>query len=140
GNGISLDVSGNVYIWNGNNEVMKYSNAGFPLWTNLFEAAGGLVIATDGSGNLFTSAQWWNGSSWDFRTLKYSGAGVPTWTNIYNGPGNSADSPSAIAVDGSGNVFVTGLAYFGVGSCCDYAILKYSNDGALMWVRRYNGP
>src|SRR6266581_9022639 len=33
--------------------------------------------------------------------------GVPLWTNRYDGPANSSDLARAIAVDSSGNVFVT---------------------------------
>jgi hypothetical protein len=71
----------------------------------------------------------------------YSGAGVPLWTNRYNGPGNGDDQAIAAAVDGSGNVIVTGRS---VGSSdaydYDYATLKYSSAGALLWTRRYAGP
>jgi len=40
-------------------------------------------------------------------TVAYSNSGLPLWTNRYNGPGNWEDYPLAIAVDKSGNVFVT---------------------------------
>ena len=73
----------------------------------------------------------------DYATIKYSGAGVPLWTNRYNGPGNGDDQAMAAAVDGSGNVFVTGY----VGSSdmydYDYATIKYSSAGAVLWTQRY---
>ena len=75
----------------------------------------------------------------DYATLKYDPDGKLLWENRYNGPGNGEDSASAIAVDGNGNVYVTGHSYGG-SSGYDYATLKYDPDGKLLWENRYNGP
>jgi hypothetical protein len=56
----------------------------------------------------------------------------------YNGPGNGPDTVSAIAIDASGNVFVTGSSD-GLGGNLDYVTIKYS-AGRQQWVARYNGP
>ena len=61
------------------------------------------------------------------------------WKKRYNGPGNGDDSATAIAVDGNGNVYVTGRSDGG-SSGYDYATLKYDPDGKLLWENRYNGP
>ena len=69
------------------------------------------AVAVDGSDNVIvTGYSTGSGSSYDYATIKYSSAGVPLWTNRYNGPGNGEDDANAVAVDGSGNVIVTGYS------------------------------
>lgn|SRR5574341_600249 len=61
------------------------------------------------------------------------------WVRRYNGPANSSDQAVALAVDDSGNVYVTGFSNDTV-TISDYATIKYSPSGDTLWVRRYNGP
>ena len=85
-----------------------------PLWTNRYNGPGNgddeaSAVAVDSSNNVIvTGYSTGIGGDFDYATIKYSSAGVPLWTNRYNGPGNSDDYASAVAVDGSNNVIVTG--------------------------------
>ena len=67
----------------------------------------------------------------------YAQGGIPLWTNSYHGPTNSYVAGGYVAVDGSGNVFVTGSS-IGIGSGIDYATIKYSSAGVQLWTNRYS--
>lgn len=57
------------------------------------------------------------------------------WAAFENGAGRYYDYARALAVDGTGNVYVTGS------SDGDYLTVKYGpGGGAPLWVARYNGP
>ena len=75
----------------------------------------------------------------DMLIIKYSGEGVPLWTNRYDGTARSTDDPTALAVDGDDNVFVTGKS-LGIGTGFDYATIAYSSAGVPLWTNRFNGP
>jgi hypothetical protein len=152
--GLAADRSGNVVVTGASvgsgglygYATIKYSGAGAPLWTNRYHngTAGtslASAVAVDASDNVFVTgrSQPSNFVYPDYVTIKYSSAGVPLWTNRYNGPGNANDLATAIVVDGSGNVIVTGQSQ-GVGTSYDYATIKYSGAGVPLWTNRYNGP
>src|SRR5882672_4559415 len=62
------------------------------------------------------------------------------WVRRYDGPaGNGIDYANDIAVDVSGNVYVTGKSA-GNGTNYDYATVKYNSSGTLLWAARYDGP
>src|SRR5574341_859821 len=60
------------------------------------------------------------------------------WAARYNGPANRQDEVTALALDKKGCTYITGKSA-GISSN-DYATVKYSADGATLWVRRYDGP
>jgi uncharacterized delta-60 repeat protein len=61
------------------------------------------------------------------------------WVARYNGPENRGDTPRAIAIDSSDNVYVTGSSEVSEIDM-DYTTVKYSHDGNELWVARYGGP
>src|SRR6266545_4809005 len=101
---------------------------------------GAYAIAVDGSGNVYVTGKSVRTSGdYDYATIKYNASGAQQWVTRYNGPGDSDDGAYAVAVDGSGNVYVTGYS-LGSGTIFDYATIKYNASGAQQWVARYDRP
>ncbi len=97
-------------------------------------------IAVDNSGNVYVTGRSGGiGITKDYATIKYNSSGVQQWVARYNGPGNGRDDAYSIAVDNSGNSYVTGFST-GLGTSYDYATIKYNSAGTQIWVARYNGP
>src|SRR5687768_4036037 len=44
----------------------------------------------------------------DVILIKYNTAGTFQWAQVYNGPGNNEDSPTAMTLDGAGNIYIVG--------------------------------
>lgn len=151
---LAIDGLGNVYVTGESAgpdfyfdyATLKYSPAGAPLWTRRYDGPGygndyAYGIALDSRNNVYVTGESGGvGTGQDYATLKYDTQGNALWAARYNGPGNRDDSAQALAVDGQGNVYVTGLST-GIGTgFSDYATLKYSPIGAPLWAHRYNGP
>ncbi len=60
------------------------------------------------------------------------------WVKMYNHLGNQ-DISNAVALDNSGNVFVTGSINNTVATLTDYGTIKYNSAGTQQWFRLYNG-
>jgi len=150
---VALDDSHNVYVGGGsygggywNYLTIKYGSEGNQIWAKLYDGAGSYPsdvvydVAVDDSGNVYvTGYSGGSGTGQDYATIKYYPNGDMAWLRRYNGPGNGDDLAYAIAVDDSGNVYVTGYSG-GSGTGQDYATIKYYPNGDTAWVRRYNGP
>jgi hypothetical protein len=151
---IALGGSGNVYV-TGNSSggwttgwdyaTVKYDSDGNVVWVRRYNGPvngtdRASAIALDDSGNAFVTG--WSpgtGTHEDYTTIKYDLSGNQVWLRRYNGPGNHVDRAYDIAIDASGNVYVTGNSKDSVTSY-DYATVKYDPDGNELWVRRYNSP
>lgn len=148
--GVAVDSGGSVFVTGASHNTngfsdyltLAFSREGVPLWTNRYNTGNASVanaIAVDSGGNVFVTGQSWSAVGFpDYATVGYSGTGVPLWTNRYDGPVHRDDNATAVAVDGSGNVFVTGYST-GVTSNYDYVTIGYSSGGTPMWTNRYDG-
>src|SRR5690554_1628669 len=97
-----------------------------------------------GSGVILSS----NSGSQDAFVAKYSSTGAILWAKSGGSSGNS-DRANAVAIDNSGNVFITGqfsgTANFGsfsltsLNNTIDAFIVKYDPDGNELWARKGSG-
>jgi len=147
---IVVDNSGNVYVTGysygisgrAESATVKYNSSGVQQWAKRRCPPGadtyyGRDIAVDNAGNSYVTGETrLSGSTRDYVTIKYASNGNEVWLRTYNGTGNGPDYGRAIAVDGSGNVYVTGMSRGALGY--DYATVKYLSDGTEDWVERYN--
>ena len=149
---LALDAAGNVYVTGSSGEgspnrsdyvTIKYDPSGVQQWvgrySNFWDYA--TAIDVDASANVYvTGYSYQIGTYYDYTTVKYNAMGVQQWVRRFNGPGTSDDLPYALKVDASGNVIVTGDAFFEIDHGSDYGTVKYSPSGNELWVARYDGP
>lgn len=109
-------------------------------WVRFYNGTGdsldyAVAMKIDNSGNIFvTGYSWDNVSKEDFATLKYSRTGNPLWTKRYD-RASEQDRAKALALDGAGNIYVTGWST--LGTYAGYLTIKYLSNGDTAWVRRY---
>jgi Beta-propeller repeat len=123
----TVDAAGNIYL------------AGDFTGTLAFGGSAGSLTATTASGSFpFIPNSF---------VVKYNASGVAQWAR-QGGFGNNDTFAHGVAVDGSGNVFVTG-AFFGQtlfngatvisAGIIDAFIVKYNSSGAVQWAIRGGG-
>jgi hypothetical protein len=134
---IALDQSGNVLVtgvtWGGETNTdyatVKYDSSGSQLWVRTYNgpsdsADAAWDIAVDNSGCVYVTGESRDASTgWDYVTIKYYPDGLPVWTRRFDGGGD--EQAKAVAVDNSGNAYVTGTG----------GTVKYDARGNFQWVR-----
>jgi uncharacterized delta-60 repeat protein len=136
---IAADRFGNVYVagytMNASSDFLtiKYDSEGHLLWQAQYDGPGHgqdspYAMAVDMNGNVYVTGYSVGTTSQDFATIKYSAAGVEEWVARYTSAESSVSYPYAIALDGSGGVYVAG---FTGGRA---ATIKYNSSGLTQWV------
>jgi len=147
---IVVDDAGNVYIVGSTNctginsdcIVIKYNTVGVQQWIAVYNNIdngndAGNAIALDNLGNVYvTGDSDFNVTSLDYLTIKYDNNGVQQWVSTYSGSSSGWEFAYSIAVDNSGNVYVTGQSG---GANENIATVKYNSSGIQQWVDSYNG-
>ena len=165
--GVTADGSGNVIVAGRTEGVLpgqtkagswdafvrEFSPAGVELWTTQFGSPApdaALAVAVDGAGNIFVAGHTMgvlpgqtSGGVDDAYVRKLSAAGAELWTRQFGTP--LSDEAFAIAVDGTGNAFVTGntAGTFPGETKAGYEdafVQKLSPDGADLGTRQFGSP
>ena len=142
---IAVDASGNAYVTGVANEpgvgrryaTIKYDVSGDQVWADTSQRGDSRAIVVDFSGSAYVTG---GDSDGDYATVKYDTEGNKIWTRTYH---NASDSAWAIAIDASGDVYVTGRSSSDGtpnNTNTDYATIKYDSAGSVLWVSRFNGP
>jgi len=151
GTAIAVDATGNVYVTGrsfGNSTgtdfaTIKYDAAGTQLWLQRYNGTNNdddspVSICVDAAGNVYAGG-WASRTTTglDFAIVKYSAAGSQVWARNYSGPGSGNDFMNMLVIDASGNLYATGSSRGATND--DYATVKYSSAGTLLWSVRYEG-
>ncbi|MCF8448534.1 MAG: Ig-like domain-containing protein [Taibaiella sp.] len=146
--------------------LVKFNSAGVRQWATYYGGSGienGIGIATDNAGNIYLAGytqsttgisssgthQDTYGGGQDAYLVKFNSAGVRQWATYYGGTGS--DEATGLAVDASGNVYMSGItqsstgistagahqAAYGGGA--DAYIVQFNSAGVRQWATYYGG-
>ncbi len=143
--------SGNQYA------VVQYDSDGDLLWHAGYDAGGGptddiaYAVAVDDFGCVYVTGAGYAQDHSVIATLKFDADGLrsSTWPDVGQGLGvrqyaiagqAGEQTGLGVAVDGDGNVYVTGASALASGVATDFVTVRYDAAGNERWVRRYDGP
>jgi len=135
-------TSDNEYV------VLKFGAGGGLAWERRVDSAiasPAPMLELDGQSNLLLAGSRWGGSPMDGGTaadyllVKYSPEGDLLWSRAHDiAHASGADMVYALAVDATGNVYITGRSWPGQSTQADFATLKIDPADEVVWERRFD--
>ncbi|MBI4688877.1 MAG: SBBP repeat-containing protein [Nitrospirae bacterium] len=159
--GVAVDGNGDVYVTSGTYGsfdyntnsggydifLVKYDSNGKKLWTSQTGTSSDDIaygIAVDSNGNVYVSGTTYgsldgntNAGEYDIFLIKYDLNGNKLWTRQM---GTSSDDITyGVAVDNSGNAYITGWTYDSLDGNitmgdADLFLIKYDSNGNKLWT------
>lgn len=145
----AIDVNSNVYTTGyyglstqSDLIALKYDSLGALTYSYSYSAGNfdvGNAIKVDAAGNAYLAGTSYTSTTKnDFMVIKLSPTGSVIWTKRIDGGLSKSDEAYDLAVDASGNVFVTGKSQGAAGF--DVKTYKLKNTtGAVQWTHTFNG-
>lgn len=142
-----VKVSGCVAAANGKENYMaaQLSVSGDVMWINQYDSPLKLndrmtSMSVLPGGKMVVTGESMYSQSKDFITLCYDSKGAEVWMDAVDGTSLSAEAATAQDIDVfTGDIYVTGYGKSN-GLGCDMLTLKYKANGALQWIRYFDGP
>ncbi|MBK6526608.1 MAG: hypothetical protein IPG07_14325 [Crocinitomicaceae bacterium] len=153
GKDVTVDASNNVIVTGTHSfsatdidyRVIKYNPAGVQQWTYSDGTTlndEGKVVVTDAAGNIYVAghSEFSTAATYvDFLVLKFSPAGALLFSVTRDSGFNKLDTPHAMRLDASGNIYVGGQGFTTVQNEEDYLLMKFNNSGTFQWLQIYAG-
>ena len=144
-NACVTDSSGNLYVAGEHHYtesdtyqglVMKLNSSGVIQWQKLLGSRTSFRDMTiDSSDNIYVTGSIDSGPA-DNLVVKFNSSGSITWQRrLTRGSSNYWESSGAIAVDLSGNVYITGFSNHDSSTDDQPFLLKLDSDGIFQWAR-----
>ncbi len=157
---VAVDASGNAYITGGTGGdlggtsaggtdafLTKYDSSGNEIWSQQIGTSSGDSsdsVAVDGFGNAYITGRTYgnlggtNAGGWDAFLTKFDSLGNELWSQQIGT--SSGDFSNSVAVDGSGNAYISGRTSGDLGGTnaggYDAFLIKYDSSGDELWSQQ----
>ena len=143
---IDIDDSGSIYItgiYDYDLLLMKFDSEGNKVWERVwgdyeYECGMSLVLYEDTYLYVTGYTSSYGSGEYDILILKFTTDGTKQWERVWGGTKN--DVGLDITVDNNEYIYVTGYTSSYTAGDADVFVLKYDNQGNMIWNMTWGGP
>ncbi len=138
---MELDASGNIFVggisgsngseYSGDFRIIKYNSSGNLEWTASYNSPADSgddlnKMILDPSGNIYAAGKSYTpGGKFDYSVVKFDQNGNKLWSALYDRAGGY-DEAGGLAIDNSGNIYITGRSNDSGSNVSRSVTIKYS--------------